>query len=110
MPRRPRPFRLGIRLQLAIGWWRIRMRFPPRAVGSWRFWLWLLVFGMPFGYVLSLPIVVYLFERLNLGGGVVERVLEFYYLPLIWLMQVWPGLESFMEWSVEVLEFCFGEM
>lgn len=102
-----RRFRFGVRLQLAAGWWRIRLRFPPRVR---RGWLVLLLLGAPFGYVLSLPIVVYLYSRLEIaGGGWLEPFLEIYYLPLIWLAENWPWLETFVDWCVETLEFVFGE-
>lgn len=106
-PARRRRFRFSMRLQLALGWWRIRLRFPPRFR---RGWLWLVLIGAPFGYVLSLPIVVYLYSRLEIaGGGWLEPFLELYYLPLIWLAENWPWLETFVDWCVEALEFVFGE-
>lgn len=104
---RRRSFRFNVRLQLAVGWWRIRLRFPPRFRHGW---LWLLLLGAPFGYVLSLPIVVYLYSRFEITGGRwLEPFLELYYLPLIWLAENLPWLEAFLDWCIEVLEFLFGE-
>lgn len=96
-----------MRIQLALGWWRIRLRFPPQGR---RGWLWLVLLGAPFGYVFSLPLVIYLYSRLKIaGGGWLEPFLELYHLPLIWLAENWPWLETFVDGCVEVLEFAFGE-
>lgn len=109
MPHPRRRCRFGIRLQLAVGWWRIRLRFPPRRYGSWRLWFWLALLGTPLGYVLSLPVVVYLFERFDLDGGMLEKVLEIYYLPLIYLLEYWPWFGEALEWCLELLQFLFGD-
>lgn len=106
-PARHRRFRFSMRAQLALGWWLIRLRFPPRFR---RGWLWLVLLGAPFGYVLSLPLVIYLYSRLEIaGGGWLEPFLELYYLPLIWLAKNWPWLETFVDGCVEALDFVFGE-
>lgn len=68
-----------------------------------------MLLGAPFGYALSLPLVVYLFEKHHLGGGVLEQVLVVYYLPLIWVAENWSWFEFFLERSVDLLEVVFGE-
>lgn len=108
MPLRRRPFRFGFRLLLAVGRWRFRLRFPSRTCRSWRVWIWLVVLGMPFGYVFSLPVIVYLLSRFDLNSGILEDLLELYYLPLIYVIEYWPWLEEALEWCVEILELLFG--
>lgn len=105
--RRVRRFRCGLRMQFAVGWWRFRVRFPPR---RWRGWMLLLLIGAPLGYFASFPLVVYLFERLGIElPGWAEQVLIVYYMPIIFLVEICPWLEAAFGTAVEVLEFCFGE-